>query len=289
VIDQRARSWARQITKYPDLPEIYKPFFLEQKFGSLQAFPYTVVTPTFKGGHGWPENERLLWIRDHTVGVLELLDGRLRCTYYESARIVYLERGSILLHAWLTLVGQDGTDFHSTTIRFNSVTDHIMAPFLSCLRAAPLNEEYVDMDTERHRFDFLADSNFKFMSYGQGSLQTGARVFRILFQPRIRSEILKFAGFSLTRRIQPAHLIILTDSELVIIRDDDSQPWSKKDPYGAIWSYIPREHILDSYLTTVGDDGVQFIGELSGGKCLRIKFGSEKSAELTQLFNLLKN
>ena len=286
--DQRARSWAREVKNYPDLPEIYKPFFREKKLDHLEPFPYTVVSPTFKGGHGRPENERLLWISDRTVNVLEFVDGQLHSTYYNPEQIVYLERGSILLHAWISIMGQDAAGINSTTIRYNAVTDPIMAPFLSCLRVTPATGGSIDLDRERSRFDFLSFSNFKFMSYGQASIQQGARVNRILLQPQIRHDIFRFSGFNISRLIQPSHLIILTDGELIIIRDDDSQPWSRKDPYGAIWSFISRERILDSYLTTVEDDRMQFIIELSGGKCLRIKFGSEKSAELTQLINQLK-
>ena len=286
--DQRARSWAREIKNYPDLPEIYKPFFREKKLDHLEPFPYTVVSPTFKGGHGRPENERLLWISDRTVAVLESVDGQLKSTVYNPEQIVYLERGSILLHAWISMMGQDAAGIHSTTIRYNAVTDHLMAPFLSCLRVAPAARGSIDPEVERSRFDFLSVSNFKFMSYGRASIQPGARVNRILLQPQIRNEIFRFSGFGISRLVQPSHLIILTDGELIIIRDDDSQPWSRKDPYGAIWSYIPRERIIDSSLTPVEDDRLQFIIELSGGKRLQIKFGSEKSAELTQLINQLK-
>ncbi len=286
--DQRARSWAREIKSFSDLPDLYKNFFQANDLANSQPFPYTVVSPTFKGGHSRPENERLLWICDRTVGVLELVDGQLKGKYYNPEQIVYLERGSILLHAWITMMGQDAAGISSTTIRYNAVTDHIMAPFLSCLRVTLAGGGSIDLEVERSRFDFLSFSNFKFMSYGRASIQPGARVNRILLQPQIRHDIFRFSGLNISRLIQPSHLIILTDGELIIIRDDDSQPWSRNDSYGAIWSYISRERILDRYLTPVENDSLQLILELSGGKCLRIMFGSDKSAELTQLINELK-
>ena len=281
--DQRARSWAREIEHFSDLPEVYKAFYKENELDRLQPFPYTVISPTFKGGNGRPENERLLWIRGRTVGVLEVVDNQFCCTYYKPEQIVSLERGIILLHAWITMVGQDESGLNSTTIRYNAVTDHIMLPFISFLRAAPLRAKEVDLEKQMNRFDFLAHSNFKFMSYGQVSIQPGARVISVLFQPQIRNEILKFSKFFISRLIQPAHLIILTNGELIIIRDDDSQQWSRGDPHGAIWSIIPRARIRDCCLTSVEGGRLQLAAELSGGKILRVQIESTHRLELELL------
>src|SRR5512138_1118223 len=70
-IDPRAHSWAKEVKSYSELPVQYWPFFKAQ-----EALPYSVLMPTFRGGYGHPEVERLLCIREGKVHVLEPTEGR---------------------------------------------------------------------------------------------------------------------------------------------------------------------------------------------------------------------
>ena len=171
----------------------------------------------------------------------------------------------VLLHAWITIHGEAvNGGAESTTVRFNSVTDHIMLPFVERLRPTPTAGAATDLEAERARFNDLGRTHFKFMSYGQGAIRPGARVDTILLQPQIRRELIGLLGFSLSRLIGPAHLTILTDSELILIRDDESQRWSRRAPHGAIWTYIPRARILDVSVAP-GNGDVQALSSTSLG------------------------
>ena len=92
---------------------------------------------------------------------------------------------------------------------------------------------------ETSPFAALADVNFKFMNFGLKTIPPGEPVLQILLQPEIRETVFAFLGFTLTRRIAPAHLAILTERDLILIRDDPSQREKAKSPYGGIWNYIP--------------------------------------------------
>lgn len=288
--DTRTRSWARQLTSRSDLPQPYLAFFDSLPPNHGQPSPYMVLTPTFRGGYGRPEHERLLCAIGDTIHVVETIDGQLHSTSYIPQDVICLERGAILLHAWITIRGHAaGRGTESTTVRFNSVTDHIMLPFVERLRPTPTAGGAADLEMERARFNDLARTHFKFMSYGQGTIRPGARVNKILLQPQIRRELIGLLGFSLSRLIGPAHLTILTDSELILIRDDVSQRWSRRSPHGAIWTYIPRAKILDVSVTPGNDDVQVFTIALPGPFRIQALFESSQAADLARLISDLKS
>ena len=79
------------------------------------------------------------------------------------------------------------------------------------------------------------------MSYACRSLQPGQRVIAFTMQPELRSPVLSWLGHTMAmRKVDLAHLVILTDSELIVIRDDPSSPASCDDThYGGVWDYLP--------------------------------------------------
>jgi hypothetical protein len=135
-------------------------------------------------------------------------------------------------------VNSDGVPT-SSTLTFNSVTDHIMAPFVACMRPAANAERAVHLGADASRLNLPREVSFKFRNYAERSIRPGERVTQTVLQPEIRGEIMRLFGLSLSKSISPAHLTVLTDCELINIRDDDSQRWMKGSPHGGIWTYIP--------------------------------------------------
>lgn len=287
--DPRARSWARRIESLADVPEIYTPFFDSPPGTRREPFPHTVLTPSFRGYTGRPQKERLLCIVYGQVHVLESVEGCLRTTCFSPAQVSFLERGSILLFAWISITGGVGNATRSVSVRYSPVTDHLMLPFLECLRAPTTAGNSADLAAERARFDYLRQGHFKFMSYGQGSIRPGARVRRILLQPQIRHEYLGLFGVALSRLVWPSHLTILTDSEVILIRDDDSQHWIMGSPHGAIWTYIPRRKIEDASITPAEDGRLALSFVLSGGASIRSIFDSTLAPQLELLLEELRS
>jgi hypothetical protein len=101
--DPQARSWARRVRSYEDLPTVFRSFFDHLLFRQIEPFPYTVLMPTFLGGYGRPEIERLVLNLWRDIHVLENSEAALRTTRYPIEKIHVLERGSILLYAWITI------------------------------------------------------------------------------------------------------------------------------------------------------------------------------------------
>ncbi len=83
------------------------------------------------------------------------------------------------------------------------------------------------------------------MNYARRSLQPGERVVAYTLQPELRQPRLTLLGRPLSlRTLETAHLCILTDRELIVIRDDPSSLQGyTQTRYGGIWDYLPLSRI----------------------------------------------
>ncbi len=140
-----------------------------------------------------------------------------------------------------------------------------MAPFERALRAQPNTPDPADLESMREQFNFLAKTHYKFFSYGRSSVRPGDRVLQVLFQPELRACRFRFFGYSISRLITPAHLMILTDTEIIEIREDESQFWINGQAPGAIWSYIPRGLVVGTSIDASAHDCLQMTFRTSAG------------------------
>ncbi len=234
---QTRLTWASLVQSPAEIPSNYRAAFnaLPNRTG---AFPYTVRTPSY-AGFIHRENEKLVCWLDETLYVIEPNGNRITTTRYARNDIHAIEFGKILLQAWLTIRGVAGDGaLQTTTLKFNTVTDYLFAPFIDQFRNAPPNSA-AQPNPERAQFDYLSNLNFKFMNLGRSSILPNEHVIAILLQP----ELLATASFLdrfFHRVITPAHLSILTDRELVLIRDEIANPHNASvNRYGGIWNYVP--------------------------------------------------
>jgi hypothetical protein len=248
--EQTRLSWARMVESYDEVPEIYKGFFDGLP---TSTFPYAVLTPTFKG-FLHQESEKLVCSPDHVLYILERAKNDLLCTRYSLEDISYVEVGLILLKAWITIRGiaSDGA-LTSSTLKFNAVTERLFTPMLKKIRTVAGGRTDADLGWELSKFNHLGTLNFKFMNFARRSILPGEEVMCTLLQPEIRATVITLLGRSLFRTISTAHLHILTDRELIMIRDENSDGWSREVRYGGIWTYVPLGKITSVSLTDRGD------------------------------------
>jgi hypothetical protein len=282
--DQARLSWASLAKTRPEVPEIYREFFDALPPEEKDPFPYTVISPTFKG-FIQPENEKLICRVGDSLYVLEQKNGELTTRCYPLAKIYLLETGTVLLFSWFTVRGMDASGGTApTTIKFNSITEHLYAPFVEWFREAikPMGET-AGPAAEVSPFAALADVNFKFMNFGIKTIPPGEPVLQVLLQPEIRETVFDFLGYRLTRRIAPAHLAILTERDLILIRDDPSQRERAKSPYGGIWSYIPLRKIQSVTLAPSEEDRMELSVHLPNGQKVVLPYEETRRAVAEKL------
>jgi hypothetical protein len=185
----------------------------------------------------------------------------------------------VLLYSWLTINGidQDGRS-SATTIKFNTVGDGLFLPILSRIRGQADYSSENQLAVEQAKFDYLSVLNYKFMNYGRRSVQPGDRVQRIVLQPELRKEFLNLFGKSFWQLVFPAHILILTNHEVISIRDA-----SKIATYGGIWNYVPLEKISSVQLNEEANGNLKLCLELPAHDMLEIPFEASKRAETETL------
>jgi hypothetical protein len=266
---QTMMSWARVIRSHAEVPEIYQDA-CRALFGGRPVFPYVVLAPVMSGPRH-RESEKLLCELDDTLYVMERTGSRLTTTGFPWRSARDIEFGNILLYSWITLSGitTDGVAAASTIV-FNLATERYFAPFINRTRPVLAAAGEAELEAERAKFDYLAQASFKFMHFGRGSLLPGEHVVQTLWQPEFGQRTTLF-GWPIYRTVSLAHLTILTDTELILIWDDERAEKKARTRYGGVWRYIPLRHIVSAACLDAGDGRLTLsLGLTSNGRVDRI-------------------
>ncbi len=278
--EQTRKSWARALTSYGEVPDVYRDFLKTLPGG---AVPYMILTPSYEGFMS-PTSERLLCSFGDRVFVAEKQHDKVVSTCYPFEDINYVEIGTILLKAWIKISGVAGNGvLTSSTLKFNSVTDYLFDPLLNGMRPASLAAGGADLKAEQAKFEYLMKLNFKFMNYARRSILPGERVLQFILQPAIRVQIFKVFNLPFSRTITPAHITILTDKELIIIQDEATRLWDKPVEYGGIWKYIPLKRIASLSLARREDNIFVLSIHLCAGDRITLLFAASNEHELRLL------
>ncbi len=250
---QTMLSWAKVIGSYAEIPEIFKKS-CKAVLEDRHPFPHVVLVPSIGETRNMPA-ENLICEIDDIFHVWERVGSQVDSIAYPLKTISMFEEGRILLYSWFSVRGltSDGVP-SSSIVTFSSATARHVAPFINRMRPKPTDVGKADWQTELAKFDYLSSSNFKFMNYARESMMPGEKVICSILQPEIRKLIFTLFGHSFYRTGILAHLALLTDKEVIFIRDDENSTETKGKRYGGVWQYVPLRNIMASKLTESGDD-----------------------------------
>jgi hypothetical protein len=235
-----ADSWAKLISSRQEFPEEFAEVFASFLTG-LSNFPYTVYAPPYKWGLSKKTNAKLVSIFDNKIIFFEKIKNVIITKEYDFKNINYIERGQLLLYSWIKIVGAINGNIITAVIEFNLVVEHLFEHIIKTLRVSINNIIYTKNDeistAERQKFDYLAKINFKYMSYSIASILPGEKVYSIAYQPLVSK---KYFNIFSKIKIFP-HILILTETEFIIIQDEKSQ----LSNYGGIRDYLPLRRIIN--------------------------------------------
>jgi hypothetical protein len=233
-------TWAKAIESYDDIPHVYRDFF-EPLIEDGRAFPYTVLTPSFDGFLS-QSTEKLVCALGSEIYILERSGKTFRAQCYPLAEISYIEIRSVLLDSNIKICGATRQGAAASILKFNSVTDYLLIPILKRIRLVGADPKGAVLSSELQKFDQWYRLNYKFMNYAKRSLLGGDKVIRAILQPEIQVPILTVLGKTFYRTLSPTHVSILTNRELIMIREEIVQ--SSNSKYGGTWDYIPLNKII---------------------------------------------
>ena len=233
-------AWARPVDSFEDLPEIFREP-VRGLVENINNFPYSVLAPAqgnpFSGKNF---SDKVLFEIGNSLCVLENRDGRVQIICLPYADVCSLETGNILLFSWFEIKIRTQTGAITTsTVEYNETTLRYFEPFLQKMRPVLAESAALDMKAERARFDTLTSLNFKFMNYARDSLVPGETVNQFIFQPKNCQNMFSLFGHNYYRTLSQAHLIILTDSEVILIGDTENISDNKRSKYGGVRRFLP--------------------------------------------------
>jgi hypothetical protein len=238
--EQTRLSWARRIESFADAPGMFHNA-LRELGATDDAFPYTVLTPTYEGFLR-RLSPKLILTRDDNIYILEIVHKQITRTCFPIPGSIDLELGSILLKSWITLRGlTDANVLGATTLEFNSVTERLFVPLLNQIRQA---DESKQAKTRRTDFDDVPDITLKFLNYANRSLLPGDHPAAKVWQPEMRTPRFSILGKTWYRTDATSHIAILTPREFILIREDEQEHAVSGTRYGGVWQYVPLRNLV---------------------------------------------
>lgn len=273
-------TWAKPIDSLDLVPPVYQDFFADL-LSDGREFPNTVLTPAFERLFH-KTTEKIICDAGDEIWVMEKVGSACQLQRYPLEGIAYVEHRTMLLDSRIKISGltRQG-DPTSSTLKFNTVTDYLLIPFLEKIRLSWGNHRAAASGSELDKFNYLSRSNYKFMNFARRSLMAGERVIHAVFQPEIKERRLALLGMTFYKTISPAHMCILTDRELILIRDTDGH--AGRDKYGGTWDYIRLNQIRSASLSWQDDHRLSLSIELPAGEKFHLLYSGTMKEDVDQM------
>jgi hypothetical protein len=124
------------------------------------------------------------------------------------------------------------------------------------------------------------------MNYARRSLLDGDKVVHFILQPEIRADRSKILGRIFRKILSPAHVSILTNRELIMIREEVRH--DGEDMYGGIWDYIPLNKIMNLSLSEMNGNLLLLSIQLPKNTRLEYLFQDSARKDINDLLHRLK-
>ncbi len=272
---QTMLSWMKKVESFDDIPDVYQSTCLDL-LGKEASFPYMVLSPGMSTSLDEP-TESLLFLHNDLFYIIREYSGETLVTAFPQQKISYIEVGNILLYSWFSISGitSEGAETLST-IFYNAATHRLIAPFIQQIRQLPTLVDKPRLSGEEAKFDYLDALNFKFKSYACQSLRGDEEVHLSVWQPEIARGFIPFLGKVLYQTLSLAHLVTLTNKEVIIISDDKRSKKNKGKRYGGFKQYIPLQKITYISMEKQDDGLLQLSLHLSPENKLSCLFEGNK-------------
>ncbi len=280
--EQKRLSWARLVESYAAVPDAYKDFF-EPFRAEGRPFPYTLLTPTFEGFIR-KTTEKLVCAFEREIYVLKRSGNTFEAVCFPLEGISHVETRTILLDSSIKISSVTEQGVPSTsTFRFSSASDELFAPILERIRLGASPSGKTPLCPEWNNFDQWTQVSFKFRNYARRSALPGEKIVYAILQPEIRVRLSPILSKTYSRRISRTHATILTDRELIVIREDERQRADAR--YSGVWEFFPLNKIVSLTVSDKENDLLLLTVHLPGGAQHEYLFEASAKPEIGELLD----
>jgi hypothetical protein len=262
------RQWAKLLESADQIPLGFVQDFPKD----ITPFPYTLLVPPDSISFRHFFSASLISILDDKIVVLSQKGNKVHSRNLFFDQINHLETGNVLLNSWITIKAPG----FSITIPHNTVHRRLFDPLISRIRNIPPSDPFAEIttDTEKAKLNYLFRIDYKYGSYGRDAIAPGSKVMRILYEKNRLAGYYGLFGIRFMKKIRTSHCSILTDRELITIRESESLKKDNQALYGKVITFTPLSSIQDILLTK--EKASQFITiTLSGGDTVSTQYGLE--------------
>jgi hypothetical protein len=267
------------ISSYGEIPS----GFLAAFPGGDAGFPYTVLIP----GVGLSPfqksaNPQMLCLYEDRLVNLEAIQGEVQTSEYALNSISSVEHGRVLLHSWVTIHSASRTK----TFNFSSNMEQVFSPIIKALRAAADTRESdasaAKKQEEITKLGYLWKRNIKYFNYARQSLTPGATIQSSVYQEDLPLSKLNFFNKPVFRSYLSGHLAVLTDRELIFIKESEEIRAVHDTSYGGVFNYIPVKKVKRVEFESTGDKKVDCMVSISllDGKHYQSHYSTAKAVQL---------
>jgi hypothetical protein len=228
-------QWPIKVKRPEQIPESFVEE-LDKAFGA--AWPYTVFIPPSK----WDadgKRSKVFSMLDDGVMYFEDMKTEVKQLFYPFENILYVEMGRMLLSSWMTIHGIVGGQYRQSTVSYNTVRDDLFDPIIKRIRTQISPGKSLLEGENGERLSDLKQLDMEFLNYTKQSLLPGEKIINIIYQPKVLDE----SGMSIEMLPEHTHAVVLTDNELILIKEDNHKYKNIHSNYGVIRDFIPLAHI----------------------------------------------
>ena len=273
--------WPRAISSYDEIPS----GFLASFPGEDTEFPYTVLIPGEQISASQPEtNPQMLCLYVDRLVSLEAIHGEVQTTEYALRSIGSVEHGRVLLNSWMTIHSAS----RSKTLNFSSSVEHVFSPIVKAIRgegaASDSEDSGAKTQEEIAKLGYLWKRNFKYFNYARQSLAPGSTIEASAYQEDISLSKLNFFNKPIFSSYLSGHLAILTDRELIFVKESEEIRAIHDTSYGGVFSYIPAQHVKRVTFEKTDDNKIDCVANISlvDGKHYQFQFSTATAVNLKE-------
>lgn len=283
---QTKMSWAILLTCMKDVPLDFQPFF-EPLHVDETNFPYALITPSYEGFIHRSQAQLVCLMHDavYLANKGETVSQALCVKFQEIQQIQF---GTVLLDSNMQIRGIDSHGQPAQiSLRFNTVSDGLFKKIINAIRQTWVNDTVTKGE---YAFDKLEAANLKLSNFARHSILSGESVRQLIWQPELRRSKIKLhipllANSILYQTVFPNHVTMLTDKELILIRETERMVHD--DRYGGVWDYVPLDKIKSASILQKQDGLLALVVELFDGHNLETHYLPSLRTELEVMAKIL--
>lgn len=232
--DKTTDRWAKEINDFSTLDETLQLEVNKILKKQGEVHPLAIKIPV---NEEYDSLESLLIIFEDIVYILENEDGYIETFPMKYSDINFMELRIILLNSYILL--DDGEI--SKKIYFNTSSEGFFHQLTEKIRSKHNSNDYLELSYEN--IDYLEEIDIKLYNYSKYALKFHNEIIDSVYQNETtESEF----GSSIT---------ILTDNELIFIKEPNKDKQPMDSLYGGQWLYIPLDKIVDVFIENDKTEG----------------------------------